>query len=36
MIECNLLKKITVINTIVPDFMDTLYTVWAKLINVEY
>ena len=25
MIECHLLKKINVINKIVPDFMDTLY-----------
>ena len=25
MIECHVLKKITVINKIVPDFMDTLY-----------
>ena len=25
MIECHLLKKITVINKIVPAFMDTLY-----------
>ena len=26
MIECHLLKKITVINKIVPDLMDTLYS----------
>ena len=26
MIECHLLKKNTIINKIVPEFMDTLYT----------
>ena len=31
MIKCHSLKKITVINKIVPDFMDTLYSIVAIL-----